>query len=418
MSSFIIKKSPPLTGSIKINGSKNAALPIIAATLLTDGECVLENVPPLSDVKIMLEILESLGKKVDYDEKAFIVKIFGKGPSSHEIDAEKSAKIRASFIFAGPILARKKKACIPFPGGCSIGLRPVDLHLKGFSLMGAKIINDHGSTKIRAKSLTGSFIYLDFPSVGATENLIMAASLAKGRTIIENAAEEPEIIDLSNFINKMGGKIRGAGTKTIVIDGVKSLKGASYTIIPDRIEAGTFMAAAAVTGGSITLESIIPQHLQPIICKLKEAGLNIQTEKNTMLVEAAGEIFPFNLKTMPFPGFPTDMQSLMMSLMSVAKGTSVITETIFENRFMNAGELKRMGADIKIESRCAIVNGVKKLKGTTVRACDLRSGAALIVSALAAEGETEIQDIYHIERGYYKIDERLASLGALIKKIP
>lgn len=418
MSTFIIEKSPPLSGSIKINGSKNSALPIIAASLLTDEECILNNIPPLSDVKIMLDILTSLGKTVIFDEENFSVKISGGPPVSFKTDADMSSKIRASFMFAGPLLTRMKKAYIPLPGGCAIGSRPIDLHLKGFSLMGANISNSCGITKIEAPQLSGTHIYLDFPSVGATENIIMAAAMAKGKTIIENAAEEPEISDLETFINKMGGKIHGAGTKTITIDGVKNLHGTSHTIIPDRIEAGTFMAAAAVTGGKITLENIIPQHIQPIIYKLSEAGMNIQTRKNGLLAEASAEIFPFNLKTMPFPGFPTDMQSLMMSVMAVAKGTSIITETIFENRFMNAGELQRMGADIKIESRCAIIKGVKNLTGTSVKACDLRSGAALIVSALAAEGQTEISDIYHIERGYYKIDERLSSLGAIIKKSP
>ena len=418
MSSFIVKKSPPLNGSIKINGSKNSALPIIASSILTDEECILENVPPLSDVKIMLAILEDIGKTVEFDEEKHIVKISGEILPDYEIDAEKSSKIRASFMFAGPILARTGNARIPFPGGCSIGLRPVDLHLKGFSLMGAEISTGHGMTIIKSSGLSGSFIYLDFPSVGATENIIMAAALARGTTIIENAAEEPEISDLCAFINNMGGCVKGSGTKNIVIKGVKKLHDASHSIIPDRIEAGTFMAAAAVTRGKITLENIVPQHLQPIVFKLREAGMNIEGFKNKMTAEASEEIFPFNLKTMPFPGFPTDMQSMMMSLMSVAKGTSIITETIFENRFMNAWELKKMGADIRIESRCAIINGVKNLTGTSVKACDLRSGAALIVSALAAEGETEITDIYHIERGYFEIDKRLASLGALIKKIP
>ena len=418
MSSFIVKKSPPLNGSIKINGSKNSALPIIASSILTDEECILENVPPLSDVKIMLKILEDIGKTVEFEEEKHIVKISGEILPDYEIDAEKSSKIRASFMFAGPILARTGNARIPFPGGCSIGLRPVDLHLKGFSLMGAEISTGHGMTIIKSSGLSGSFIYLDFPSVGATENIIMAAALARGTTIIENAAEEPEISDLCTFINKMGGCVKGAGTKNIVIKGVKKLHDASHSIIPDRIEAGTFMAAAAVTRGKITLENIVPQHLQPIVFKLREAGMNIEGFKNKMTAEASEEIFPFNLKTMPFPGFPTDMQSMMMSLMSVAKGTSIITETIFENRFMNAWELKKMGADIRIESRCAIINGVKNLTGTSVKACDLRSGAALIVSALAAEGETEITDICHIERGYFEIDKRLGSLGALIKKIP
>ena len=416
MSKFLIKPSEPLRGTVEISGSKNAVLPILAACLLTSEECLIRSVPLLSDVYAMLDILRELGAEVNFNEKAGRLSIISANINKFEENYEIADKMRASFLVMGPLLARFGKAKLPLPGGCAIGNRPVDLHTKGFMSMGAKVKQEHGYVEVKAKKLSGANIYLDFPSVGATENIMMAASLAEGITTIENAACEPEVCDLADFINKMGGKVKGAGRSKISIEGMKSLKGASHKIIPDRIEAGTFMIASAITGGDVLLKNVVLNHVNSIVSKLSEANVSCTEENGGLRITSSGNIAPINIKTMPYPGFPTDMQAPIMSLLSLAKGTSMVTETIFENRFLHTSELKRMGADIKIDSRFAVVKGVKKLTGTQVKATDLRAGAALILSALAAEGETEISDIYHIERGYFDMEKKLKDLGANIEK--
>lgn len=417
MAKFIVSHSQPLKGKVIVGGSKNAVLPILAACILTDEKCVIHSVPALRDVYVMINILESLGAELNFDEINQTITIKASKIKKFDEEYELAGKMRASFLVMGPLLARFGKAKIPLPGGCPIGSRPVDLHLKGFVALGAKMKQEHGYVEVKSKELKGNSIYLDFPSVGATENIMMASTLAVGTTIIQNAAAEPEICDLANFLNQMGAKVSGAGTDTITIEGVSHLKGVDYTVIPDRIEAGTFMVATAITRGDIILENVIVEHMKPIIAKLEEANIKTETVENGIHIYSTGKINCLNLKTMPFPGFPTDMQAPFMSLLTIAEGTSMITETVFENRFMHAGELKRMGANIMIDSRSAVIEGVKKLTGTQVKATDLRAGAALILSALAAEGDTEISDIYHVERGYFKIDEKLRSLGAKIKRV-
>lgn len=417
MEKFVIQGlAGGLRGKVRISGAKNAVLPILAACLLTEEACEIENVPPLSDVSHMAALLRELGAQVALDAAAERIRVEAGEICNVESDHETARKMRASFLAAGALLGRCGAARLPLPGGCQIGSRPVDLHLKGFAALGAKNKQEHGLVELQAKQLRGNTIYLDFPSVGATENIMLAAVLAKGQTMIENAAAEPEICDLADFLRKMGAEIAGDGTDTITISGVKRLHGATHRVIPDRIEAGTFMAAAAITGGDILLENVREEHLKPVIAKLAECNVKTEPTPEGLRVYRKGKLHPTQLKTMPFPGFPTDMQAPFMSLMAVAKGTSVITETIFENRFIHAGELQRMGADIKIDSRSAVIEGVDGLTGAKVRATDLRAGAALILSALAAKGETEISDIYHIERGYDRIDAKLRALGAQIER--
>ena len=417
MEKFVITGTEEgLQGRVKISGSKNAVLPILAACLLTKEVCEIRNVPPLLDVRYMAELLQELGAEVTFDETQETIRVQAENVGQQEQEHETARKMRASFLAAGALLGRWGKARLPLPGGCQIGSRPIDLHLKGFQIMGAKNKQEHGMVELTAKHLKGGEIYLDFPSVGATENIMLAAALAKGKTIIQNAAAEPEICDLADFLRKMGAEIEGDGTDTITITGAKELHGAVHTVIPDRIEAGTFMTAAAITGGDILLENVKEEHLKPVIAKLAECNVKTEVTEDGLRVYRKGKLHPIQLKTMPFPGFPTDMQAQFMSLMTVAKGTSVITETVFENRFMHAGELQRMGADIKIDSRSAVIEGVEELTGAKVRATDLRAGAALILSALAAKGDTEISDIYHIERGYDRIDEKLRQLGVKIRR--
>ncbi|MBR6543315.1 MAG: UDP-N-acetylglucosamine 1-carboxyvinyltransferase [Anaerotignum sp.] len=405
-----------LRGTVQISGAKNAVLPILAACLLTEEVCEIWNVPPLSDVQYMMELLQELGATVDFERIKGIATVQTKEIVQMERDYEPARKMRASFLAAGALLGRCGEAKLPLPGGCQIGSRPVDLHLKGFQIMGAKNRQEHGIVELSARNLKGGEIYLDFPSVGATENIILAAVLAKGKTIIQNAAAEPEICDLSDFLRKMGAAIEGDGTDTITITGVKKLHGAVHTVMPDRIEAGTFMVAAAITGGDILLEQVKEEHLTPVIAKLTECNVKTEVTTEGLRVYRKGKLNPLQLKTMPYPGFPTDMQAPFMSLLAVAKGTSIITETVFENRFMHAGELQRMGADIKTDSRSAVIEGVDGLTGAKVRATDLRAGAALILSALVAKGDTEISDIYHIERGYHDFDGKLRRLGADIRR--
>jgi len=415
VSKLIVRQSPPLVGRVKIDGAKNSVLPIMAASLLTEERCILEDVPLLEDVYVACQVLRCFGSHVKISNNTVIIDNSNtyKGEAPYEL----TRKMRASFLVMGPLLARHGHAKISMPGGCAIGSRPIDLHLKGFSALGADITLGYGYIEAKADKLVGSKIYLDFPSVGATENIMMAAALARGQTIIENAAEEPEIVDLSNFINAMGGNVRGAGTGTIRIEGVDRLHGAVHGVIPDRIEAGTFMVAAAMTKGNVLLENALIDHLKPIEAKLKEAGAVIIDEGEGVRVIGPDRINPIDIKTLPYPGFPTDMQAQMMAMVTTAPGTSIITETVFENRFMHVNELKRLGANIKIEGRSAIVEGVSHLTGTSVKATDLRAGAALVLAGLIAHGQTEISNIYHIDRGYYRIEEKLAKLGANIKRI-
>jgi UDP-N-acetylglucosamine 1-carboxyvinyltransferase len=416
---LIIKGGNKLSGIVKISGAKNAVLPIITASLLGTTPSTLEEIPDLEDVRTISAVLAALGVKVDASKRETLF-IDSTHISTLEAPYELVRKMRASFLVIGPLLARFGRAKISLPGGCAIGTRPIDLHLKGFEALGAKIELGHGFIEARAPEggLVGARFYLDFPSVGATENLMMAASLAQGQTIIENPAEEPEIVDLANYLNAMGAKVRGAGTNVIRIDGVKELKGATHQVIPDRIEAGTYMVAAAMTGGEVRVENVLIEHLKPVIAKLKEAGIKIDEDTSGVWIRESGRNFrSVDIKTLPYPGFPTDMQAQMMALMTVSQGTSVITETVFENRFMHVDELKRMGANIKIEGRSAIVEGVPQLTGCQVKATDLRAGASLVLAALVAEGTTEIGYIHHIDRGYDDIVNKLRGLGADIVRV-
>ncbi len=414
MEKIIVKKSRGLHGTIKVDGSKNSILPILAATLLCREECIIHDIPNLQDVKIMCRLLGELGAKVETIETDSL-KITADNIVTCETPYELISKMRASFLVMGPLLTRSHSAKVHMPGGCAIGTRPIDLHLKGFKSLGADVKSESGYVYARTEKLKGNDVYLDFPSVGATENIIMAATLADGETIIENAAEEPEIVDLANFINSMGGNIIGAGTKTIRIKGVEKLHKTEHTVIPDRIEAGTYMVAAAATGGDVMVENVVPSHLQPVIAKLREAGAVIEEYDDKIRVKAGETIKSLDIKTLPYPGFPTDMQAQFMAMLSKAEGTSIINETIFENRFMHVNEMTRMGLNVRVEGSSAILKGKSRLSGTKVKATDLRAGAALIIAGLLAEGETEISEVYHIKRGYSNIIEKLQNLGADIK---
>jgi UDP-N-acetylglucosamine 1-carboxyvinyltransferase len=414
MEKITVQKSLGLNGNIRVDGSKNSILPILAATLLSKEECIIHEIPNLQDVSIMCKLLEVLGARIEKIGESSL-KISAENIKTCEAPYELISQMRASFLVMGPLLARCNNAKIYMPGGCAIGTRPIDLHLKGFKYLGTKIDSENGYIHAVTDKLLGSDIYLDFPSVGATENIIMAAALAEGETTLENAAEEPEIVDLANFINSMGGNIVGAGTKTIRIKGVKSLHKTEHTVIPDRIEAGTYMVVAAATGGDVTIENVVASHLQPVIAKLREAGAQVIEYDDKLRVISNGKVNPVDIKTLPYPGFPTDMQAQFMAMLSTADGTSIIHETIFENRFMHATELSRMGADIRIEGSSAIVKGKSKLSGAKVKATDLRAGAALIIAGLLADGETEITEVYHIKRGYANIIEKLQNIGANIR---
>ena len=413
MAKIIVKKSNPLKGSVRIDGAKNAVLPIIAATLLAKGKSVLREVPNLKDVHVISDLLRHLGAEVEY--KGTTLTVDATNLTTYDAPYELVRKMRASFLVMGPLLARFNQTRISMPGGCAIGTRPIDLHLKGFKALGAEVVMDHGFVEAKTDRLTGSKLYLDFPSVGATENIMMAAVLAEGTTIIENAAEEPEIVDLANFLNEMGADVRGAGTNTIRIKGVKELKATEHDVIPERIEAATFMVAAARTKGDITVENIILEHLKPVTAKLREAGCEIIEMDNSIRVIGPEKLKAIDIKTLPHPGFPTDVQAQFMAMLTVAKGTGVVIETVFENRFMHVAEFNRMGANIKIEGRTAVVEGVEELNGAKVNATDLRAGAALILCGLIAEGETEIGEIYHIQRGYVDIDKKITALGGNIE---
>lgn len=413
---LIISGGKRLRGTVRIDGAKNSALSIMAATLLTKDVCILSNVPRLTDVDIMAKVISKLGVKVEWrgDNTLYID---SDDFNNYEAPYELVKMMRGSILVMGPLLARLKKAKISLPGGCAIGARPVDYHLKGFEALGAKVEVEKGYIEAKVIKLKGDDIYLDFPSLGATENIMMAACLAEGVTKIENAAKDPEVVELGRFLNKMGAKVKGFGTDLIEIEGVKKLHGVDYAIIPDRIEAGTYMIAAAITGGDVLIEKADPLLLKPLIVKLKKAGVQITLKKNLIKVSGPKRIKAVDIKTLPFPGFPTDMQPQFMALSCIAKGTSVITETVFENRFVHTGDLIRMGADIKVEGHSTIIKGVKKLSAAPVMASDLRGGAALILAGLVAEGTTELSRIYHLDRGYVKLEEKLNSLGADIKRV-
>lgn len=414
MSEFIINNKCVLNGEVSISGSKNAALPIMAASILVPGEISLQNIPSLSDIDIMSNILKSIGANVNHSNDLLIDASNIKKCSA---PPDLCTQIRASFLVAGPLLARFKKADVPLPGGCPIGSRPVDLHLKGFKALGADYIIEDGFVKLSCPELKGTNIYLDFPSVGATQNIIMASCMAKGTTVIENSASEPEITDLADFLNKCGANIKGAGTDTISIEGVNKLTPCTHTIIPDRIEAGTFMVGAALTGGSVRLKNVNCSHLSAISSKLAEMGLTINEFSNELSVSFSGVKKHIDIKTLPFPGFPTDMQAQFAALMCQSEGTSVITETVFENRFMYIPELVRMNADIKLDGRCAIIKGGTQLVGAKVRASDLRAGAALVLAGLCADGKTIVSDAQYIKRGYDNLEQKLKKLGADVNYI-
>lgn len=421
MAKYLVKQSGPLKGEVFISGAKNAVLPLMAAALLAEEECVIRDVPMLRDVAFMKEILASHGAKITELEEN-ILAIETKDITSTEAKFELVNKMRASILIMGPLLARKGIARIPLPGGCAIGARPIDLHLKGLEALGAiiNVNNDEGYVEAIAgpQGLIGDTIYLDFPSVGATENIMMAAVLAQGTTYLENAAEEPEIVDLANFLNKMGAKIKGAGTDNIKIEGVSRLHGAKHTVIPDRIEAGTFMLAAAITRGALHIVNVVPDHLKPIIAKLRECGVRIEVGDEDMIVR--GDLGPHvstDIKTLPYPGFPTDIQSPFMTYLATVEGSSTVIETVFENRFMHVAQLNKMGANIEAIGNKAVIRGNAKLRGCEVMATDLRAGAALVLAGLVAEGETEISEIFHIERGYEKFIEKFEKIGASITKI-
>ncbi|QAY67722.1 UDP-N-acetylglucosamine 1-carboxyvinyltransferase [Paenibacillus protaetiae] len=417
MTKIIVRGGRRLSGTVRVSGAKNAVLPILAASLLaTEGVSVIHDVPLLDDVMTIKSVLASLGAQLNYNEET--MHINAERLVTYEAPYELVRKMRASFLIMGPLLARVGKVRISLPGGCAIGTRPIDQHLKGFEAMGAEITLGQGFIEASTDSkLKGAKIYLDVPSVGATENIMMAAALAEGTTVIENAAKEPEIVDLANYINAMGGKVRGAGTGLIRIEGVDRMYGVVHQVIPDRVEAGTYMVAAAITGGDVFVEGAIADHLTPVISKLEEMGVQITASDNGIRVQSDGRLKAVDVKTLPHPGFPTDMQSQMMALLLCSEGTSVITETVFENRFMHVAEFQKMNAQIKVEGRTAIVNGNVPLTGAKVCATDLRAGAALICAALRAEGATEVSGIHHVDRGYVNITGKLASLGALIERV-
>ncbi|GGE05107.1 UDP-N-acetylglucosamine 1-carboxyvinyltransferase 1 [Marinithermofilum abyssi] len=417
MEKIIVRGGKRLKGRVKVHGAKNAVLPIIAASILASrGEILIREVPLLEDVKTISKLLNSLGVPAELGEET--VRINAEQVDSTEAPYDLVRKMRASFLVMGPLLARKKHARIPLPGGCAIGSRPIDQHLKGFEAMGAEFEIGQGFIEGRVPDrLRGARIYLDVASVGATENIMMAAALAEGRTIIENAACEPEIVDLANFINAMGGNVRGAGTDTIRIEGVDILRGTEYSVIPDRIEAGTYMVAAAITRGEVFVEGAITDHLNPLIAKLREMGVHVLEGENGVHVRAEGSLKPVDVKTLPYPGFPTDMQSQMMALLLTADGNSMLTETVFENRFMHVEEMKRMGAKMKIDGRSVLIEGGHPLSGAQVKSTDLRAGAALVLAGLVAEGTTEVTELRHIDRGYVGLVEKMKALGADIERV-
>ena len=416
MNQYIMKGGSPLVGDVVISGAKNAALGILAASIMTDDDVIIENLPDVRDINVLLEAIQEIGARVDRVDR-HTVKINGSTIREVAVDDEYIRRIRASYYFIGALLGKYKSAQVPLPGGCDIGSRPIDQHLKGFRALGAKIEIECGAVHAHAIDLVGAHIYLDMVSVGATINIMMAAAMAEGMTIIENAAKEPHVVDVANFLNSMGANIKGAGTDVIRIRGVRTLHGTDYSIIPDQIEAGTFMCAAAVTRGDITVKNVIPKHLEAISAKLIEIGCEVIEEDDEVRVVGRPKQCSTNIKTLPYPGFPTDMQPQMAVTLALAEGTSMITESIFENRFKYVDELARMGGSIKVEGNVAIIGGVDGFTGAQVNAPDLRAGAALVIAGLAAEGFTVVDEIGYIQRGYEHFEEKLRGLGAQIEKV-
>jgi len=416
MDKLVIEGGVPLTGEIGVSGAKNATLPILTAALLTGERLTVSNVPHLRDVTTMLNLLAQMGVAVSMDEKLG-VELAASNIADPVASYELVKTMRASVLVLGPLVARCGEARVSLPGGCAIGLRPVDQHLKGLQAMGAEVSIEHGYISVRAKRLRGANICMDLVTVTGTENLMMAATLAAGTTRIENAAREPEVVDLADCLNAMGARVRGAGSDVITIEGVERLRGASYHVMPDRIETGTFLAAAAATGGSIRLTGARPDILDSVLEKLREAGAVIETGRDWIALKTSGALNAVNVRTSPYPAFPTDMQAQFMALDSVARGTALVTETIFENRFMHVQELKRLGADIEVEGNTAVVKGVPHLDGAIVMATDLRASASLVLAGLIARGTTTVERVYHLDRGYERIEEKLTRLGALIKRV-
>ncbi|PTL82592.1 UDP-N-acetylglucosamine 1-carboxyvinyltransferase [Vitiosangium sp. GDMCC 1.1324] len=419
MDKIIVKGGRPLQGEVNVSGAKNAALPILASALLADGKSVYRNVPDLADVKTMLKVLETMGCGTARltGRKKDVCEVAVEGPITPEAPYDLVKTMRASVLVLGPLVARYGRARVSMPGGCAIGARPIDQHLKGLKALGADITLTEGYVEARAKQLKGGTVNFDVITVTGTENVMMAAVLAKGRSVLENCAREPEVEELARVLNKMGARIEGAGTSVITIDGVEALNPVEHAILPDRIEAGTLMVAAAITGGNVLVKHAVPEHLEAVILKLRETGCTVTAEQGGLRVKAPKVVGSVDVKTTEHPGFPTDMQAQLMGLMTVASGTSVISESIFENRFMHVPELHRMGADITIQGHTAVVKGVKKLSGAPVMATDLRASASLVLAGLRAEGKTEVQRIYHLDRGYERLERKLRNLGADIRRV-
>jgi UDP-N-acetylglucosamine 1-carboxyvinyltransferase len=413
---IVIQGGSRLTGVLNISGAKNSAVGVIPAAVLSSEKCIIKNLPDIKDVIYLKELLLSLGATVEMEGTSTMI-VDSSTINNFSADYESAKQMRASYYFIGALLGRFKKAEVPFPGGCDIGVRPIDQHIKGFEALGAKVTIEHGIIKVEAEELIGAPIYMDVVSVGATINIMLAASRAKGITTIENAAKEPYIVDVANFLNAMGANVKGAGTDIIKIKGVDDLKGCEHTIIPDFIEAGTYMVAAAATRGDVTLTNVIPTHLEAISAKMKEMGIEIHEYEDSIRIKCDKKPKAVNIKTLPYPGFPTDIQQPMSVLLSMAEGTSIVSESIWEGRFKYVDELKRMGAKVKVEDRIAVIEGIEKLLGTSVYATDLRAGAAMVVAGLVADGETIIGNIKHIDRGYEFLEDKLASLGANIKRV-
>lgn len=416
MDQYVIKGGNPLVGEVEIGGAKNAALAILAAAIMTDETVLIENLPDVRDINVLLEAMQQIGAQVERLDR-HTVKINGSHIGGYSVDYEYIKKIRASYYLLGALLGKYKKAEVPLPGGCNIGSRPIDQHLKGFRALGAEVKIEYGSIMAEAARLHGSHIYLDVVSVGATINIMMAAAMAEGNTVLENAAKEPHVVDVANFLNSMGANIKGAGTDVIRIKGVEKLHSTEYSIIPDQIEAGTFMFAAAATRGDVTVKNVIPKHLEATTSKLLEIGCEIEELDDAVRVVCSKGLRSTNVKTLPYPGFPTDMQPQITATLALAKGSSIVTESIFENRFKYVDELARMGASIKVEGNTAIIDGVERYTGARVSSPDLRAGAALVIAGLAADGITIVDDIHYIERGYERFDEKLRSLGAEMEKV-
>ncbi|MCL2379026.1 MAG: UDP-N-acetylglucosamine 1-carboxyvinyltransferase [Defluviitaleaceae bacterium] len=418
MEYIVINGQKPLSGKVQIGGAKNAAVSIVPAAVAANGVCIIENLPDIKDVRNLAAAIEKLGAKCRFLDNGKTLEVDAGCIKTHIADYELAAKMRASYYLLGALLGRFGKAEVPMPGGCDFGYRPIDYHIKGFEALGAKCVMEHGWVKITAEKLTGANIYLDGPSVGATINIMLAAVFAEGTTQIENSAREPYVVDTANFLNMMGAKISGAGTDIIRINGVKELGGGRYTIIPDPIETGTYMVAAAITNGDITVENIIPKHMDPLTAKLRDMNCQVEEGEDSLRVYRNGELKACDVKTSYYPGFPTDLQPQMATLLCTASGASVVTETVFNNRFQYINELKRLGANFKVDGRTAVTKGSCTFTGAQVAATDLRSGAALVLAGLAAKGETTIGNIFHLDRGYENLEDKLRALGADIKRIP